>query len=116
MIPHSWIGKCLEIFGKAENVRGFLADSMQAWKVELTYSGESLGDVNVRGGIFQGYSMSPLLFVLSLMIIPLTLVLRKAKGCYEWVNRHHTVTHISLTWMILSCWGKILPGPDCSLY
>lgn len=36
MIPHSWIGECLEIFGKAENVRKFLAESTQAWKVELT--------------------------------------------------------------------------------
>ena len=36
MIPHSWIGEGLEkIFGKAENLRKFLAESMQAWKVEL---------------------------------------------------------------------------------
>ena len=38
--------------------------------------------------------MSPLLFVLSLMIIPLTLVLRKTKGCYEWGNRRHRGNHL----------------------
>ena len=50
--------------------------------------------------------MSPLLFVLSLMIIPLTLVLRKAKGCYEWANRHHTLAHISLIMNDLKLFGK----------
>ena len=60
----------LEIFGKAENVRRFLAESMQAWEVELTWCGDGLGDVNIRRGIFHVDSMSPLLLVLSLIIIP----------------------------------------------
>ena len=75
MIKHSWKEKCLQIFGIADNVGKFLGRSMQAWKVELTSCGESLGDVNIRRGIFQGDSLLPLLFVFCL--IPLTLVQRK---------------------------------------
>ena len=54
---------------------------MKGWRTELSSGGVRLGDVNIRRGIFQGDSLSPLLFVLSL--IPLTLVLRKVKASYD---------------------------------
>ena len=31
---------------------------MQAWKMELTLCGQSLGDMNIRRGIFQGDNLS----------------------------------------------------------
>jgi len=37
----------------------------------------TLGQVNIRGGIFQGDSLSPLLFIV--ILLPLTLVLRKMR-------------------------------------
>ena len=40
-----------------------------------------LGDVEIKRGISQGESLSPLVFALAL--IPLTLILRKAKAAYE---------------------------------
>ena len=40
-----------------------------------------LVEVEIKWGIFQGYFLSPLVFVLAL--IPLTLILRKAKAAYE---------------------------------
>ena len=52
-----------------------LTVSMQGWRTELTCCNESLGQVKVRRGIFQGDSFSPLLFVTA--VIPLNLVLRK---------------------------------------
>ena len=33
---------------------------MKPWKLELTASGEKLGEVDIRRGIFQGDSLSPL--------------------------------------------------------
>ena len=51
MVPHSWINECLELFGIAENVIKFMSDSMRSWKLELTSSGESLGDVDIQRGI-----------------------------------------------------------------
>ena len=53
---------------------------MSSWRTELTSSGEMLGSVRIRRGIFQGDSLSPLLFVICM--IPLTCVLRKARVGY----------------------------------
>ena len=53
---------------------------MTNWRVQLTSCRESLGTVNVRRGIFQGDSLSPLLFLICM--IPLTKVLRKVKMGY----------------------------------
>ena len=82
MVPHSWIGECLEMFGIAVNVRQFLLSSTKKWKTELTSCGQQLGVVNIKREIFQGDSLSPLLFVLCM--VPLSLVLRRSKAGYEW--------------------------------
>ena len=50
------------------------------WKDRSTACGETLGKVKIKRGIFQGDSLSPLLFVLCLT--PLTEILRKAKAGY----------------------------------
>ena len=55
---------------------------MQKLNLSLTSNGEVLGEVDVKRGIFQGDSLSPLLFVLSM--IPLSFILRKVNICYEW--------------------------------
>ena len=39
-----------------------MAGSMKSWPVELTSGEESLGEVNITLEIFQGDSLSPLLF------------------------------------------------------
>ena len=51
------------MFGVAENTKRFLVNSKNKWKLELTSNGVSLGNVEIRRGIFQGDSLSPLLFV-----------------------------------------------------
>ena len=43
---------------------------MKSWKLELNTSGEKLGEGDIRRGIFQGDSLSPVLVVLC--IVPLT--------------------------------------------
>ena len=94
MIPHSWILKCLDMFGIVGNVKQFITDSVSKWKVELTSLGESLGDVPIGRGIFQADSLSPLLFVLCM--VPVTLILRTTKACYEWGNREFQINHLLL--------------------
>ena len=81
MVPHSWIVECLDMVGCADNVRSFIERSMKLWKCEL-YAGDTvLGDISISRGIFQGDSLSPLLFVVCL--IPLTMVLHEVKAGYE---------------------------------
>ena len=83
-VRHSWIKECLHMFGIAENVVSLLDQSMRAWKTELTYGNDVLGEVEIKRGTFQGDTLSPLLFVLAM--IPLTLVLRKVNAHYEFTN------------------------------
>ena len=92
LVPHSWINECMEIFGIAENVRNFLGRSIEHWNLSLTSNSEVLGEVDVKRGIFQGDSLSPFLFVLSM--IPLSFILRKVNICYEWGKKEYKLNHL----------------------
>ena len=67
MVPHSWIVKCLGVAGVSEQIKIFLSESMKAWRVDFKYNNQSLGRVDMKRGIFQGDSLSLLLFVLCLI-------------------------------------------------
>ena len=54
---------------------------MEKWKIMLCSGNSELGEIEIKQGIFQGDSLSPLVFILAL--IPLSLILRKAKAAYE---------------------------------
>ena len=92
MVPHSWIVECLDLFGVAENIRTLLVNSMEKWKVMLCAGNLELGEVDIKRGIFQGDSLSPLVFVLAL--IPLSLILRKAKAAYEFYRSKEEINHL----------------------
>ncbi|CAB3978867.1 Hypothetical predicted protein [Paramuricea clavata] len=92
MVPHSWIVECMSMFKIAANVRTFVESSMENWKTELTSSGESLGNVNIRRGIFQGDSLFPLIF--EMCMIPLSLILRKEKVGYEFRGKELKIKHL----------------------
>ena len=76
--------ECLGLVGIAQNIKNLLANSMNGWRTELTSNGQSLGSVDIKRGIFQGDSLSPLLFVITM--IPLTLILRKCEVGYSYGN------------------------------
>ena len=80
MVPLSWVLKSLDIFRVADNMKKLLRQSMLNWET-LTYENERLGTVKIKRGIFQGDSLSPLLFVLAL--IPLSLILRKVRAGFS---------------------------------
>ena len=60
MIPNSWLMQRLEIYGAEENTIRFLKNTMSNWMTILTSSGTRLAEVNIRRGIFQEDSLSPL--------------------------------------------------------
>ena len=92
MIPHSWILKSLQLVGAADNIVNVLEKSMTKWKVQLNAGDKVLGDVNVKRGIFQGDSLSPLLFVICL--IPMSLILRKMKAGYSLGKNQPKLNHL----------------------
>ena len=75
-VPHSWIQKSLQMIGIADNIKNLLTQTMKTWETALESEGKQLARVSIRRGIFQGDSLSPLLFVMAL--VPMTLVLRDA--------------------------------------
>ena len=67
MVPYSWIIECLDLFEVAENIKSLLVNSIEKWKVMLCSGNSELGEVKIKRGIFQGDSLSPLVFVLALI-------------------------------------------------
>ena len=58
MVPHSWIREYLDLLGVAENIKSFLVNSMEEWKIILCSGNSELGEVEIKRGIFQGDSLS----------------------------------------------------------
>ena len=57
--------------------------------------GEDQGEVNVKKGIFQGDSLLPLLFMLSM--VSLSLILKKVNACYKWGKKEYKLNHLLFT-------------------
>ena len=81
MVPHSWILETIEVTGIAENMGSLIKRNMGNWCMVLNSDGKNLGNVKIAREIFQGDSLSPLLFVL--VMIPLTILLRKEMFGYR---------------------------------
>ena len=65
---------------------------MNKWKLELKSNGASLGNAEIRRGLFEGDSLSPLLFVLCL--VPLSLILSRVKFHYEFGDKKTRINHL----------------------
>ena len=91
MLPHSWIIQTMELTGMAANVISLMKRSMQTWNTRLEYLGEEIAVVDIRRGIFQGDSLSPLLFITAL--IPLSVLLREARQGYKF-RQGRKVNHL----------------------
>jgi hypothetical protein len=93
-VPYSWIIKPLELIGVNNKVILFAKKIMSYWRtcVRLRAGNKLIEteDIKIHCGIFQGDSLSPLLFCICL--IPLTGRLNRLSTVYE---EHTTETKIS---------------------
>jgi hypothetical protein len=73
-VPHSWIEKSIELIGVNNKTVKFCKLSMEKWstKLQLKTNQELMQSklIKLNRGIFQGDSLSPLIFCIAL--IPLT--------------------------------------------
>jgi hypothetical protein len=84
-VPHSWINISLEIIGINTKLIPFTKKIMDYWRTCMHQHAENelteTEDIKIQCGIFQGDSLSPLLFCICL--IPLTEQLNKLNTGYE---------------------------------
>ena len=92
LIPHSWLLKILDLTKVAGNIGRLIENSMCKWETELTCNGKGLCNVEIKRGIFQGDSLSPLLFVMAM--IPLTHLLRREVFGYRFKENSSLVNHL----------------------
>ena len=99
-LSHSWIIKTLELIG-FDNIISCTKKAMSYWKTSMHLHNEGkiveTEDLEIKCGIFQGYSLSPLLFCISL--IPLTEQVNKLNTTYK-DHMMKQKYHINFTWMI----------------
>jgi len=81
MVPHTWITSVFSMLGISDNIKKFITESMKGWRTILESEGLQLGEVQIKRGIFQGDSLSPLVFVMAM--VPLTIILRKIRPGYS---------------------------------
>ncbi|XP_068232138.1 uncharacterized protein [Palaemon carinicauda] len=67
-------------------------NTMCNWNILLTSSGIRIAEVNIRRGIFQGDSLSSLLFIIAL--IPMTNVLQKMDAGYQLKKTGNRINHL----------------------
>ena len=91
-VPHERILRSLGLFKVSPTVVEFL--TVKNWKTQLTLTHESgtlmSDNINIKRGIFQGDSLSPLLFCISLA--PLLLLLNSSG--YGYKIRTEQITHL----------------------
>ena len=65
MIPRSWIIDCLKMYNE---VIEFIKETLKNWRVELAARGKISAELKIRRGIFQGDTLSTLLFVIAIRV------------------------------------------------
>ena len=65
---------------------------MNSWNTLLTVNGQILRHIRIQRGIFQGYSLSSLLFVAAL--IPLTIILKQTQLGYQISKNTSKISHL----------------------
>ena len=92
LLPQSWILHCLKMYKISHEVINFIELTMKTWRVELTAGGRSIAKTKIQRRIFQGDTLSPLLFIIAMM--PLNHILRKCTARYKLSRLQEKINHL----------------------
>ena len=94
-VPHSWILKYLQMYKIHPVLITFIEESMSQWKTNMTLVHKEgvleTGPIRIKRGIFQGDSLSPLLFTMSLN--PLSKEIQKMRYGYQ-LDEQTKINHL----------------------
>ena len=91
-VPHSWLLKSLELTKVNPMIVQFLSRAMTMWKTHLSINNETIGECRIRRGIFQGDSLSPLLFIIAML--PLSIILNNTRQGYLLLKDGAKINHL----------------------
>ncbi|KAL0870860.1 hypothetical protein ABMA27_004702 [Loxostege sticticalis] len=93
-VPHSWLLKVLDIYTINPLLINFLQAAMEKWVTRVRVAELQTEPIQIKRGIFQGDSFSPLWFCLALN--PLSNTLNNTDIGYP-IRHHHSNTEQTLT-------------------
>jgi len=95
-VPHNWVKKSIELVGVNSKIVRFCKLSMEKWNTRLILKTKQevkqSQPIQIRREIFQGDSLSPLLFCIALT--PLTNELNRADCGYQVHGTERKITHL----------------------
>ena len=83
--------EAMKIVGIEDNIMNLSENTKETCRIELILCNESLGEDDIRRGIFQGDSFSPFLFVV--VFIPLSIILNETDFGYV-TSRNQKLNHL----------------------
>ena len=66
MISHKWLIEVLKEYKISDKIINLINEIITRWKINLKYGNNSVGQIQLKNGILQGDSMSPLLFTMAI--------------------------------------------------
>ena len=91
MVPHSWLKETLKMVGAPDKIRRLLGQSMLNWKTVFLSNRDTLGEISIQRRLFQGDSLSPLLFII--IFIPLSITL-SSTSCGYLLSKETPINHL----------------------
>lgn len=109
-VPHNWIIKSLELIGISSEVISFCRRIIPTWRTTLLLTTDTTSlqsdIIRIKRGIYQGDSLSPLLFCIAMA--PLSRLLNSLKVGYEIKDTNSCISHlIYMDDLKLTCRSKV---------